>query len=502
MSGVSVEPRDSHNERLLANVHPPDWKNPEAKGTYNLVVLGAGTAGLVAAAGAAGLGARVALIEKGLMGGDCLNFGCVPSKGLLRSAHAWAEAARTAGGAAPDFGAAMERVRRLRARISRHDSAGRFKGLGVDLFFGEGRFTGPRTVEVRGQALRFARAVIATGSRAGVPPIPGLAEAGYLTNETLFGLTARPERFAVIGGGPIGCEMAQAFQRLGSKVTLLEVAGRLLLKDDPEAGRMVLEALGRDGVEVHLSAKIARVEAQGSGKIIRLAGVDGREGEVRAEAILVAAGRVPRVENLGLEAAGVAFDPQKGVRVDDRLRTTNPRVFAAGDVCSRYQFTHAADFMARTVLANALFLGRQRASALVIPWCTYTDPQVAAVGTPEGEAAGQGIETQSFLQPLEGVDRAVLDGETEGFAKVWVRKGTDEIVGATVVARNAGDMIGLYALAIQKRLGLKALAGLILPYPTQAEAVRKTGDLYNRTRLTPAVKKWMSRWLRWQRGGS
>lgn len=497
MSDPAIEPRDVHNERLLANVHPPGWRNPEAKGTYNLAVLGGGTAGLVAAAGAAGLGARVALIEKALLGGDCLNFGCVPSKALLRSAHARAEA----GEPGPGFGAAMERVRRLRAEISRHDSAERFKGLGVDVFLGEGRFTGPRTVEAGGQTLRFARAVVATGSRAGVPPIPGLAEAGYLTNETLFSLTEAPRRLAVIGGGPIGCEMAQAFQRLRTQVTLLEVADRLLLKDDAGAGRIVLEALRRDGVEVSLSAKMSSVEARGSEKVIRFAGADEKERVVRADAILVAAGRAPRVEDLGLEAAGVAFDYQKGVRVDDRLRTTNPRVYAAGDVCSRYQFTHAADFMARTVLANALFPGRQRASALVIPWCTYTDPQVAAVGTAEAEAAGQGIETQSFLQPLEGVDRAVLDGETEGFAKVWVRKGTDRIVGATVVARNAGDMIGLYALAIQKRLGLKALAGLILPYPTQAEAVRKTGDLYNRSRLTPTVKKWMSRWLRWQRGG-
>ncbi|OGL63705.1 MAG: mercuric reductase [Candidatus Tectomicrobia bacterium RIFCSPLOWO2_02_FULL_70_19] len=501
MSGASLEPRDAHNERLLANVHPPGWKNPEARGTYNLAVLGGGTAGLVSAGGAAGLGARVALVEKHLMGGDCLNFGCVPSKSLLRSAHARAEAARVTGEAAPDFAAAMERVRRLRAQISHHDSAARFKGLGVDVYLGEGRFTGPRSIEVGGQTLRFARAVIATGSRAGVPPIPGLAEAAPLTNETLFSLTEAPRRLAVIGGGPIGCEMAQAFQRLRTQVILLEVAGRLLLKDDPEAGRIVLEALRRDGVEVSLSAKISRVEARGGEKVIRFTGADGKESEARADAILVAAGRVPRVENLGLEAAGVAYDPRKGVRVDDRLRTTNPRVYAAGDVCSRHQFTHAADFMARTVLANALFLGRQRASALVIPWCTYTDPQVAAVGTPEAEAAAQGVETQAFLQPLEGVDRAVLDGETEGFAKVWVRKGTDEIVGAVVVARNAGDMIGLYVLAIQRRLGLKALAGLILPYPTQAEAVRKTGDLYNRTRLTPAVQKWMGRWLKWRRGG-
>ena len=501
MSTSMIEPRDAHNERLLANVRPPGWKNPEARGTYNLAVLGGGTAGLVAAAGAAGLGARVALVEKHFLGGDCLNFGCVPSKGLLRSAHARAEGARLEDGTPPDFASAMERMRRLRAQISHHDSAERFKGLGVDVFLGEGRFTGPRALEVGGQTLRFARAVVATGSRAGIPPIPGLAEAGPLTNETLFSLTERPARLAVIGGGPIGCEMAQAFQRLGVRVTLLEVADRLLLKDDPEAGRIVLEALRRDGVEVVLSARIARAEARGEEKVIHFAGPDGREREARAEAILVAAGRVPRVENLGLEAAGVAFDPRKGVRVDDRLRTTNPRIYAAGDVCSRYQFTHAADFMARAVLANALFLGRRRASALVIPWCTYTDPQVAAVGTPEAEAAAQGIETQAFVQPLEGVDRAVLDGETEGFAKAWVKKGTDEIVGATIVARNAGDMIGLYALAIQRGAGLRGLADLILPYPTQAEAVRKTGDLYNRTRLTPGVRKWMGRWLKWQRGG-
>ncbi len=504
MSAVDLQPKDAHNERLLANARPAGWRNPPPRGTYNLAVIGAGPAGLVAAGGGAALGARVALIEKYLMGGDCLNFGCVPSKGLIRSARAWADAARASrmgvrlpGGPAADFPAVMERVRGVRAEISHHDSVQRFAGLGVDVHLGEGRFTGPRTIEVGGQTLRFSKALIATGSRPSIPPIPGLAEAGYLTNETVFSLTERPRRLAVVGGGPIGCEMAQAFRRLGAEVVLIEIADRLILKDDPEAAALLLESLRRDGVEVLLSAQIAGVEKRGDEKRIRLAG--GRE--IPAEEILVAAGRAPNVGGLGLEAAGVEFDPKGGIRVDDRLRTTNRRIFAAGDVCSRYQFTHAADFMARAVLANALFMGRQRASALVIPWCTYTDPEVASVGMSEAEAAAAGTETRAFKQPLEEVDRALLDGEAEGFAKVVVKRGTDQILGATVVARNAGDMIGLYALAIQNRLGLGALARLILPYPTQAEAVRKTGDLYLRSRLTPRVRGWLSLWMRWQRGG-
>ncbi len=507
VSAVEVLPDDAHNARLLAQAHPRDWHNPVPRNPYNLVVIGAGPAGLIAAAGAAGLGARVALVERHLMGGDCLNYGCVPSKALLRCATAWADVRNAAqygvhyaGDLQVDFGAVMERLRRLRADLSANDAVQRFTDLGVDVFLGHGRFTGPRGLDVEGQALTFARAVIATGSHAGVPPIPGLAESGYLTNESIFALTERPEHLGIIGGGPIGCELAQAFQRLGSQVTLLEADTHLLPREDAEAAAIVHQALCRDGVQVVVGAKIATIETRGTRKSVRYTDAAGQPGEAVVDTLLVAAGRVPNVEGLGLEEAGVRYDRRLGVQVDARLRTTNPYIFAAGDVCSRYQFTHAADALARLVLANALFMGRQKASALTIPWCTYTDPQIAHVGLTAAQAEAAGLAVTTFVQPLHDVDRAVLDGETEGFAKVHVKKGTGTIVGATIVARHAGEMIGLYTTLMTHRLGLGALTRVIQPYPTQAEAVRKTADAYNRTRLTPFVKNLMARWFAWQRG--
>jgi pyruvate/2-oxoglutarate dehydrogenase complex dihydrolipoamide dehydrogenase (E3) component len=505
-SVVDVNPADAHNLRLLANTHPAEWHNPAPRNPYNLVVIGAGTAGLVSAAGAAGLGARVALIEKHLMGGDCLNYGCVPSKGLIRGATAWADVRDAghygisiAGDIGVDFAAVMERMRRLRADISHNDSVQRFTALGVDVFLGTGRFTGPQCIAVGGQTLRFAKAVIATGGRAAAPAVPGLEAAGYLTNETVFSVTARPPRLGVIGGGPIGCELAQTFQRLGSQVTLLHRGAHVLNKEDADAAQMVQQAMRHDGVQLALEAQLHTVTRRGEAKVLQYTDMAGQSCELVVDEILVAVGRTPNIEGLGLEAAGVAFDPRTGVQVDDRLRTTNRRIFAAGDICSRYQFTHAADFLARTVLANALFMGRQKASALTIPWCTYTDPQIAHVGLTEHQAAAAGIAIDTFTQPMAEVDRAILDGETAGFAKVHVKKGTGTILGATVVARHAGDMIGVYTMAMTHRLSLGALAKIIQPYPTQAEALRKTGDLYNRTRLTPRVKKLLTAWLSWQR---
>jgi pyruvate/2-oxoglutarate dehydrogenase complex dihydrolipoamide dehydrogenase (E3) component len=399
-----------------------------------------------------------------------------------------------------DFGAIMERLRRLRADLSAHDSVQRFTQLGVDVFLGHGRFTGPQTLEVAGQTLRFARAVIATGSRAGVPPIPGLAESAYHTNETIFALTERPAHVGVIGGGPIGCELAQALQRLGSQVTLLEADAHILPREDVEAAALIHQALQRDGVRIMVGTKITAVDAREGLHIIRYADATGQEGAVGVETLLVATGRVPNVADLGLEEAGVTYDRRLGVQVDVRLRTSNPRIFAAGDICSRYQFTHAADALARLVLANALFKGRQKTSALTIPWCTYTDPQIAHVGLTPTQATAAGMNVTTFVQPLSEVDRAVLDGETEGFAKVHVKRGTSTIVGATIVALHAGDMIGLYSTLMTQGLGLETLARVIQPYPTQAEAIRKTADAYNRTRLTPLVKRLMTRWLAWQRG--
>jgi pyruvate/2-oxoglutarate dehydrogenase complex dihydrolipoamide dehydrogenase (E3) component len=501
---IALLPDDPHDRDLLANVHPAGWTNPSPAPRYNLVVLGAGTAGLVCAAGAAGLGARVALVERELLGGDCLNAGCVPSKALLRAARA-AAAVRAAAAfgvhASPpviDFAGVMDRLRRTRASLGPNDSAERFRGLGVDVFLGQGKFTSPDAIEVGGQTLRFSRAVIATGARATTPPVPGLADVGVLTNENVFTLTSLPPRLAVIGAGPIGCELAQGFARLGAKVTLLELLPRILPREEEEAAELVRRSLTRDGVEVFTGCTIVSASRQGDDKTLLVRDASG-ERTLAADAILAGAGRAPNVENLGLEAAGVVFDPRKGVTVDDRLRTTNPRVYAAGDVCSRFQFTHAADAMARIVIQNALFLGRARVSALTIPWCTYTDPEVARVGLSEDEANEQGVAVQAFTQPLDHVDRAVLDGEAEGFVKVLVRRGSDRIVGATIVAAHAGEMIGEVSLAMTHGLGLKRLASTIHPYPTQAEALRKLGDAYNRTRLTPRVRWLFDKWLSWWR---
>ena len=499
-----IQPWDEANQELVANVHPRDWNNPTPAGRYNLVVIGAGTAGLVAAAGAAGLGAKVALVEKHFLGGDCLNVGCVPSKALIRAARA-ADAVRKAGdfgvrvppGVSFDFPKAMARMRRLRAEISPHDSVQRFTKLGVDVFLGAAQFRGPDAVEVGGQTLRFAKAALATGARAAAPSIPGLNDVPFLTNESLFSLTELPRRLAIIGAGPIGCEMAQTFARFGSEVYLIEAEHGILPREDCDASEIVRAALERDGVRLLCCGKELKVARASDGTRLQLNSHD-RPCDVPVDQILIAAGRAPNVEGLGLESAGVQFD-RKGVRVNDRLQTSNPRIYACGDICSPYRFTHAADFMARIVIQNALFKGRSRMSSLVIPWATYTSPEIAHVGLYEKEAAQHGFEVETFTQELRQVDRAILDGETEGFARVHVRKGTDRIVGATVVAAHAGDLISEFTLALNNNIGLKKLAAAIHPYPTQAEAIRRTGDLYNRTRLTPLVKSIMERWLAWRR---
>lgn len=501
---IQLQPNDEHNQTLAANVRPPDWVNPAPAPRYNLIVVGAGTAGLVAAAGAAGLGAKVALIERELMGGDCLNVGCVPSKGVISSARVAATVRDAANfgvdvpdGVKVNFGAAMERMRRLRAAISPNDSANRFRDLGVDVFLGEGQFTGSDTIQVGDTTLRFKKAVIATGARAAAPAIPGLDSVEYLTNESVFSLTELPRRLGVIGAGPIGCELAQSFARFGSEVQLVEAEHGILPREDRGAAEIVQDSLLRDGVKLLCCGR--KTELKNDSGTIRLTlNSHGRSYDEPIDKLLIGVGRAPNVERLNLEAAGVAYD-KRGVSVNDRLQTTNPHIYAAGDVCSPYQFTHAADFMARIVIQNALFKGRAKASALTIPWCTYTSPEIAHVGLYEKEAEEKGIEVETFVQELKDVDRAILEGEDEGFVKVHVRKGTDQIVGATIVARNAGDMISEITFAMTHGLGLKKIASTIHPYPTQAEAIRKVGDQYNRTRLTPFVKWLFRKWLAWTR---
>jgi pyruvate/2-oxoglutarate dehydrogenase complex dihydrolipoamide dehydrogenase (E3) component len=497
-----LQPLDAYNQQLQQQVHPPDWQNPRPQGRYHLVVIGAGTAGLVTAAGAAGLGAKVALIERGLMGGDCLNAGCVPSKALLAAARQVANIRRASEygiqAEVPwvDFAAVMQRMRRLRAGISPHDSATRFRDLGVDVYFGQGTFRSPHEVQVGDQTLSFKRAVIATGARAAQLPIPGLAESGFLTNESLFSLTDLPPRMVVIGGGPIGCEMAQCFARLGSQVTLIEQAEHVLSREDSDAARLVQQALVRDGVQVVTQARVVRVESRSRERIVVWQYL-GTEQNVAVDEILVAIGRTPNLEGLGLEAAGVQADSRQGVVVNDRLQTSQRHIYAAGDVCSAVKLTHAADFQARMVIQNALFLGRAKVSALIVPHCTYTSPELAHVGIDPAEVARDPRAVVTYTLPMAQVDRAILDGDTQGFVRIHCRRGSDRILGATIVAPQAGDLLAPIVLAMKQRIGLGKIASVIHSYPTQAEAIRRLGDQYNKTRLTPRVKWLLNTWLRW-----
>lgn len=506
-SGVDASPNglrplDEHNHRLLSNVHPQGWVNPEPLARYNLVVIGAGAGGLVSAIGAATLGAKVALIEKNLLGGDCLNVGCVPSKALIRAGRAFADVrdagqfgVKVAGPISVDFPEVMARMRRQRALISPSDGVDRLRAAGVDLYFGEGKFTGPDRIEVGGKTLHFRRAIIATGGQPVVPSILGLAEAGYLTNENVFWLTELPRRLAVIGGGPIGCELSQAFARFGAKVQLLQEGPRIMDREDADAAEVVRQALERDHVVVTCDCKVSNVRTEGVEKVLTIEH-GGTHGELRVDALLVGVGRKPNVEGLALGAAGVAYDTTHGVTVDDHLRTSNRKIFAVGDSCFRYHFTHASDATARIAIKNALFLGRVKASSLVIPWCTYTDPEVAHVGMYEKDAKDKGIDLQTIIVPMAEVDRALLDGEEAGFLKVHLKKGTDKILGATLVARHAGEMISEITLAMVSGAGLKAVSRTIHPYPTQAEVIRKAGDAYYMKRFTPWVKKLLDKWMK------
>jgi len=506
-------PDDEHNQRLVANVHPSDWVNPEPSGRYNIVVIGAGTAGLITAVIASSLGAKVALIEKHLMGGDCLNVGCVPSKGVIRAARAWADLRKAVefglhipAGVKYDFGAAMARMRKLRARISFNDSAQRYSKLGVDVYIGNGRFTGPDSIQVEGptgnRTLQFVKAAICTGARASAPPIAGLQEAGYLTNETVFSLTELPPRLGVIGAGPIGCELAQSFARFGSQVYLIEAQHGIMPNEDRDAAQIVEQQMVKEGVQLLCCGKDLKVSKVVGGKGLTVDS-HGQRYDVVVDEILVGVGRTPNVEGLGLEAIGVEFD-KNGVKVNGRLQTSNPRIFAAGDVCSRHKFTHAADAMAQIVIQNALFphpfgLGYASVDSLIMPWCTFTEPEIAHVGMYEKDAKAKGLEVETYTFKLDEVDRAILDGEDKGFARVHIQKGSDKILGATIVAAHAGEMISEFSVLMKAGLGAKTIAGTIHPYPTQAEVNKKVVNLWRKAHFTQATRDRLIKLFAWMR---
>lgn len=501
LDALTLEPMDEFNQTLLSHVHPPDWVNPHPLACYDLVVIGGGTAGLVVAAGAAGLGIglKVALIERHLMGGDCLNVGCVPSKCLIRSSRVIGDLQQGAAlgihvpaNVEVDFGAVMRRMRKIRADISHHDSTQRFRDIGVDVFLGQGEFASSNSIRVGNQKLQFKKAVIATGARAVRPDIPGLEAAGYLTNETVFSLTERPQRLAVLGGGPIGCELAQAFHRLGCQVVIFHRGPHLLNREDPDAAEIVQTAFLQEGMQLVLNSQIQRVEQTPAGKVLFYQ-QNGQTLSITVDEILAGAGRAPNVEGLNLEGVGVRYDQRRGVIVNDYLQTSNPQIYAAGDICMDWKFTHAADAAARIVIKNTLFspfgFGRYKLSNLVMPWVTYTDPEVAHVGLYQAEADAKGLATSTIMIPFGKVDRAIADGETEGFVKILHKANSDEILGATIVARHAGEMISEITTAIVAKAGLSKLSGVIHPYPTQAEGIKKAADAYRRTLLTPRSQK-------------
>ncbi len=487
-------PLDSSNRRLLDLVRPRDWRTSNYE-DYDLVVIGGGTAGLVTSIGAAGLGARVLLLEKRLLGGDCLNVGCVPSKSLLRSARVVREVrealagGRSVSDAVLDFATAMQRMREVRADIAQNDSAERLATAGVHVLFGTARFVDRKHICIQEKRIRFHRAVIATGGRPVTPSIPGLRDAGYLTNESIFSLTELPPRLLVIGAGSIGCELAQVFSIFGSKVTVADLAGRPLAQEDPDAAAIMQRRLSQDGVHFELGVQIKKIHRSGSEAVASWSR-GAEHGEIKTNEILVATGRAPNIEDLGLVAAGVDSDSH-GVLVNEELQTTNSRIYAAGDVALRWKFTHAADASARLLLQNAFFFGRRRVSRLVIPWCTYTIPEVAHVGTTYKEALEQGASIITI--PFKDIDRAVIDGDTDGFVRVSHQKG--RMMGCTIVGDHAGDLIAHAATVLRMKGTVSDLAGAIMPYPTRSEALRKVGDSYRRTLLTPRRKRWLSRYF-------
>eukprot|EP00533_Pseudo-nitzschia_delicatissima_P008001 CAMPEP_0116087272 /NCGR_PEP_ID=MMETSP0327-20121206/5279_1 /TAXON_ID=44447 /ORGANISM="Pseudo-nitzschia delicatissima, Strain B596" /LENGTH=681 /DNA_ID=CAMNT_0003578337 /DNA_START=68 /DNA_END=2113 /DNA_ORIENTATION=- len=518
-----VWPLDEHNTKLLDHVHPPAWKDPEnGAPTYDMICIGAGVGGLVTAASAAGVGARVAMIEENLLGGDCLNVGCVPSKAIIHSANL----AHTVKGDIKrleaagifvdptavhvDFEKVMERVRKVRSDISHHDSAERFRDLGVEVYIGRAVFASERSIVVNGKTLNFRKAVIATGGYPTLIPMKGLKELHQqsfstdevkpivMTNETFFNMTKQPKRLGVIGAGVIGLELAQAMQRLGSQVTVFGRSGKVLPKEDEDMAAIVKAQMIADGIQFALNVKEYK-EIALNGTVLdnkypemTMTVVekdeDSTETKYDFDALLVAAGRRPNVTGMDLELAKVEYDTKRGLFVNDKLQTTNPQVYGVGDCASQFKFTHAADFMARTVIRNALFFGKGKMSDLLIPYATFTSPEIASVGLYGHDLEELGIEYRVFEKHFKDNDRAICDDATEGFIRFRVDAKTDAILGCSIVGEGAGNMIGEVTLAMESGTGMGAMANVIHPYPTTSEVVRQAGDVYNKTKLTNTVK--------------
>jgi pyruvate/2-oxoglutarate dehydrogenase complex dihydrolipoamide dehydrogenase (E3) component/uncharacterized membrane protein YdjX (TVP38/TMEM64 family) len=474
---------------------------------YNLVVIGAGSAGLVSSYIAAAVKAKVALIEKHKMGGDCLNTGCVPSKALIRSAKMLAYGRRASEFGLDkietnvDFAAVMERVQRIIRTVEPHDSIERYTGLGVECLTGEARITSPYTVEVNGRVLTTRSIILATGASPFVPPIPGLAEVGYLTSDTLWELREKPERLVVLGGGPIGSEMTQAFARLGCQVTQVEMAPRILIREDPEVSALMQERFAADGVRVLTGHAAKQVVIDNGGKIL-LCEYQGAQVRIPFDQILVAVGRKPNVKGFGLEELGVRISERGTVEADPFLRTNIPNILCAGDVAGPYQFTHTAGHQAWYATVNALFSPFKSFAVdyRVIPWCTFTDPEVARVGLSEDEARAQKIPFEVTRYSLDALDRAIADSEARGWVKILTIPGKDKILGVTIVGPHAGDLLAEYVLAMKYGIGLNKILGTIHVYPTLAEANKMAAGVWKREHAPQTLLAWVEKFHAWRRG--
>jgi pyruvate/2-oxoglutarate dehydrogenase complex dihydrolipoamide dehydrogenase (E3) component len=480
-------------DEFLRRVRPASWTNPTPRPLYDLVILGAGPAGLAAAEIAIRLDLTVALVERDRLGGNSLNTGSIASKAIVRSAKVLGTVrdAHEFGGRGPiepavDFAAVMERMRRVRTRIAEYCSIDRLRAQGVDVFFGDARFTGPKLVMAGDAVLRFNKALIATGARPRPSNIPGLDQIGYLTSGTIFDITALPKRLAIIGGGPLGCESAQAFRRLGSRVTIVQNDPKFLSHEGRDAAELVSMSMSRDGVETRLNTTVVGARMDQDVKILDTINNEVKD-RIEVDEILLSIGRIPNVEDLGLEAAGIGCGPDARVTVDDYLCTTNSDVYAAGDICMTHQFANVAEATGRMAVENAFGRGahgrpRHQRSHLTIPWCTFCDPEIAHVGMQVWEARRRSIPATTFTVMMQDVDRAITDGEDGGFVKILVKDGTDEILGATIVASRASEMINEMSVVMSAGIGMADLADVLHTYPAQSEAIRSAAMAFVRAR--------------------